>query len=94
MNKKINSILFVLGATMFNVLVSVLSFLLMLIIYVKFIMHLLPQKAQAWSFSLIFIASLAIAFLVYRSVLRFLIKKIEIEKYFDPIFARKHHQGN
>ena len=93
MNKKVNTILFILGATVFNILVTVLSFLLLLTIYAKLIMHLLPEMAQAWSFPLIFMSALAIAFLAYRYVLRFLLTKIEIEKYFDPIFVRKHRQG-
>jgi NADH:ubiquinone oxidoreductase subunit H len=94
MNKKLNTILFILGATVFNILITVLSFLLLLTGYAKFIMPVLPENAQAWAFPFIFMASLAIAFLAYRYLLRFLLTKIEIEKYFDPIFVRKHQQKN
>jgi hypothetical protein len=93
MNQKLNTILFILGATVFNIIVTVVSFLLLLIIYAKTIMRVLPADFQPWSFPLIFIAALAAAFLAYRYILRFLLKKIEIEKYFDPIFVSKHrHQ--
>jgi len=93
MNKKVNTILFILGATVFNIIVTVLSFLLLLIVYAKTLMRILPAGAQSWSFPFIFIAALAVAFFVYRCVLHFLLKRIEIEKYFDPIFVRKHrHQ--
>jgi NADH:ubiquinone oxidoreductase subunit H len=92
MNKKVNTILFILGATAFNILITVLSFLLLLTGYAKFIMPLLPESAQDWSFPFIFMASLAVAFLAYRYLLRFLLTKIDIEKYFDPIFVRKHQQ--
>jgi len=90
MNRKLNTVLFILGATVCNIVVTVASFLLLLTIYLKFIMHSLPETAQAWSFPLIFIASIAIAFVVYRYALKYLLTKIEIEKYFDPIFVRKN----
>jgi hypothetical protein len=92
MNKKVNTILFILGATVFNIAVTVVSFLLLLIIYAKTIMRILPEGAQAWSFPFIFITALVIAFFAYRYTLRFLIKRIEIEKYFDPIFVSKHRK--
>ena len=89
MNKKVNTILFILGATVFNILITVLFFLLLYIAYAKFLLRLLPEGAQTWSFPLIFIAALAIAFLVYRYAIRFLMKKIDMEKYFDPLFVSK-----
>ena len=92
MNKKVNTLLFILCATVFNIIVTVLSFLLLLIIYAKTIMRILPEGAQAWSFPFIFIAALAVTFLAYRYTLRFLLKRIEIEKYFDPIFVSKHRK--
>jgi len=87
MNKKLNTALFILGATLFNILVTVLSFLLLLIAYTRFIMPYLPEGAQAWSFPLIFIAAIAVSFVAYRAALKLLLKKVEMEKYFAPIFA-------
>jgi len=90
MNKKINTVLFILGATVFNMIITVLSFFLLLIIYAKFLMKFLPQGAQAWSFPLIFITSIAISFFVYKLVLGYLIKRINVEKYFDPIINTRY----
>jgi amino acid transporter len=91
MNKKVNTILFILGATVFNILITVLSFLLLLIGYDRLFRRLLPEGTQqTWTFSLIFIAAMAIAFIVYRYAIRFLMNKIDMEKYFDPLFVRKH----
>ena len=92
MNKKVNTLLFILGATVFNILVTVLSFLLLLIIYARFFLRVLPEAAQMWSFPLMFIAAMVIGFLSYRYALRFLMKKIEMEKYFDPLFVRKQRK--
>jgi len=90
MNKKVNTVLFILGATVFNIMTTVLSFLLLLVLYAKVFMKFLPEGAQAWSFPLIFIASIAISFFVYKLALGFLIKKINVEKYFDPIINARN----
>ena len=89
MNKRVNTVLFILGATLFNIIITVGSFLLLLTVYAKFIMRFLPEAAQAWSFPLLFIAAIAISFVVYRFVLKLLLKKIEMEKYFDPILGNR-----
>jgi phosphoglycerol transferase MdoB-like AlkP superfamily enzyme len=90
MNKKVNTILFILGATVFNIMITVLSFFILLVFYAKFLTKILPQEAQAWSFPLIFITSLVISFFVYKLVLGYLIKKINVEKYFDPIINTRY----
>jgi hypothetical protein len=89
MNKKLNTALFIVGATLFNILVTVLSFVLLLIVYIRFIRDYLPEGAQTWSFPVIFIAAIAVSFVAYRAALKLLLKKVEMEKYFDPIFVVK-----
>jgi hypothetical protein len=88
MNKKVNTLLFILGATVFNVIVAVASFIILLIIYGKLIHPRIPETAYSWSISLILISSIAISILVYRAVLKFLLTKINIEQYFDPLFVK------
>jgi hypothetical protein len=90
MNKKVNTLLFILGATLFNVIVAIVSFVVLLLLYINFLVPLLPEGNHSWGFTLIFLACIAISFLVYRGVMRILLDKIEIEKYFDPLFVRKH----
>jgi hypothetical protein len=94
MNKKLNTLLFILGATLFNILVAIISFVLLLLLYIRFIMIIIPEDGRSWGFTLIFLASLAISFMVYRIVLKHLLGKVEIEKYFDPIFVRKYKKKN
>jgi len=81
-------LLFILGATLFNVLVALAGFFLLAILYVKLLMMRLPEDNRAWGFTLIFLASIVISFIVYRIVLKFLLAKVDIEKYFDPLFVR------
>jgi len=86
MNKKLNTLFFVLGATVFNILVTVVSFLLLTTIYVSFLMPVLPEGApHELIFSLIFIAAIVLSFVAYRFVLNRILKKIKFEDYFDPI---------
>jgi hypothetical protein len=88
MNKKVNTVLFILGATLFNVIVAVVSFLVLLLLYAKFLLPKIPQAGYSWAFSLIFIAAIAISILVYRAVLKHFLNKINVEQYFDPLFVR------
>lgn len=90
MNKKINTLLFILGATFFNILVAVISFILLTLFYINFLLLLVPEQGRQWGFTLIFLGSLAISFMVYRFVLKYLLTKVDVEKYFDPLFIRKN----
>ena len=88
MNKKTNTILFIIGGTFFNILVTVICFLILLVTYSRFY-TLLPEASIPWALPVIFISSIVISFLIYRTVIKFMMKKINMEKYFDPIFKRR-----
>jgi hypothetical protein len=90
MNKKANTLLFVLGGTVFNILITLLSFVVLTLIYVKLIIRIVPESGRSLVLAFLFVAAIIVSFLVYRLVLKILIKKVEIEKHFDPIFTRKH----
>jgi uncharacterized membrane protein len=87
MNKKMNTLLFILGATLFNIFVTIAAFLLLLALYAKILLNSLPESARAWSIPLIFIAAIIVSFVIYRFTLNLLLKKIDMERYFDPIFT-------
>ena len=89
MNKKTNTWLFMLGATVFNILVTIVSLLLLMAIYARFIMPFIPEEVAQWGFLVIFIAAIALAFVLYRVILKYLMKRFDVEKYFDPIFGRR-----
>jgi hypothetical protein len=89
MNKKTNTLLFILGATVFNILVTILSFFVLFFLYTRFLGPLLPEEAFTWGFFLVFIGAVALSFVIYQALLKQLLKKIPVEKYFDPIFGRR-----
>jgi phosphoglycerol transferase MdoB-like AlkP superfamily enzyme len=90
MNKKLNTVFFILAATLFNVLVAIISFFLLAIIYLKFLYNLIPEQNNSWIFAVIFLAAIVISFIAYRYLLKYLLKKIDVDKYFDPIFVRRN----
>ena len=90
MNKKAGSFLFILGATLFNILVTVLIFVLLLLVYARFIVSRLPQDGAAWGFPVMFIIAVAASFFIYRRVLKLLLKKAPMEKYFSPVMKPKN----
>ena len=89
MSKKTNTLWFILGATAFNILTTLICFVLLLVIYVKLFVSHLPESAAAWGFPIIFIGAIVLSFVLYRFILKLVMKKIDMEKYFDPIFGRR-----
>ncbi len=89
MSKKSNSILFILGATAFNILVTLLCIGLLLAVYGYLIMPLLPAESAAWGIPVVFILSIVLSFIIYRAVIKIFTKKVDVEKNFDPLFGRK-----
>jgi hypothetical protein len=86
-NKKTNTLLFILGATVFNILVTIISFLILFVLFIRFLAPMLPESAAAWGFPILFIGAIAVSFIIYRVILKVLLKRINPEKYFDPIFG-------
>jgi len=90
MNKKVNTILFIIGATVFNVFIAAASMILLFLLYAKYLIELIPENGRPWGVFIIFIASLAISFVVYRAALKFILTKVDVDKYFDPLFVRRN----
>jgi hypothetical protein len=88
-SKKTNTLLFILGATVFNILVTMISFFALFFLYSHILASRLPDEAFIWGLIFVFIGAIVLSFVVYQSLLKLLIKKINVEKYFDPIFKSK-----
>ena len=88
MNKKTNTLLFILGGTIFNILIIFLSFILLIVLYFLLIRPRLPSDSTAESLIVagIIVAAIIISFLVYRLAIKIIMKKVDMDKYFDPIF--------
>ena len=91
MSKKTNTLLFILGGTVFNILVTILCFFIFLFVYSKFLFPRLPENSIAWVIPVNFTFSIVASFFIYRILVKLITKKVDMEKYFDPIFTKKAH---
>ena len=89
MNKKLNTALFMLGATIFNlVLLFVLILLAMLALTALFGERLGPSTMSILLI-VVFLGAMVGSFLIYNQVVKWIARKIDMEKYFLPLFKRR-----
>jgi uncharacterized membrane protein (DUF485 family) len=89
MSKKTNTLWFILGATFFNILLTLFCFIFLLLMYARFLAPLLPEEQAAWGFPVIFIGAIALSFVIYRIALKLTMKKIDLPKHLIPVFGRR-----
>jgi len=87
-NKKLNTALFLIAASLVNIILIILCFLLF-----SFIVHLLipapSEGAAGVILILIFFLSFGVSFFIYYKLMKLLSDKIDLETYFHPIFIPK-----
>lgn len=88
MNKKVNTVLFIIGATLLNVLVIFIIYLSSIYIFAQVYNEGMANYVEIINM-VFFIGSIIISFIFYRFILKFLSKKIDMNKYFEPILSRK-----
>jgi len=89
MNKKVNTVLFLLGATVFNLLIMFILIALFLVLISAVFRDSLNPNVFSILMIVVFIGSIAASFFIYGRVVKWLSRKIEMEKYFLPLFRRK-----
>ena len=89
MNKKVNTVLFLLGATVFNLLVIFILIVLFLVLISVVFRESLNPTVLSISMTLVFIGSIAASFFIYGRVVKWLQRRIDMDKYFMPLFRRK-----
>jgi len=75
MTKKGAFVLFIIAATVFNIIVTVICFMILLLLYSVFALPYIPDKADAVGFPLLFLVSLVLSFLIYQHALKLYLKK-------------------
>lgn len=86
MNKKTNTALFILGATIANILLMIILIIIGFAIISAVLPHQTNPQLASILFLLVFLASIAGSFFIYHKVIQFISKRIDMEKYFHPIF--------
>jgi hypothetical protein len=90
LNKKLNTFFFVLGATVVNVVITIAVFLGVLMLFLRLIAPHISEEAITWASMLIFILAIVLAFIIYQFIIKAFAAKIDMKKYFDPIFVPKN----
>ena len=93
MNKKANTILFLIGGTIYNIIITIVCFFFLWIIFSTYLYPMLPESISNWIWPIIFVAPIVASFFVYKLTLDFIMKKVDMNKYFDPIFSRRQPPG-
>lgn len=89
MNKKMNTVLFLLGATAFNLLVMFLLIVLFLVGILAIFRESVNPNLLSVLMIVVFIGSIAASFLIYGRLIKWLSRKIDMDKYFLPLFRRR-----
>jgi uncharacterized membrane protein len=89
MNKKVNTVLFLLGATVFNLLIMFILIVLFLVLISAVFQKSLNANVLSIVMILVFVGSIAASFFIYGRVVKWLSRKIDMDKYFIPLFRRK-----
>ncbi len=89
MNKKLNTVFFIIGATVFNLICIVLLMLISLVLISVIFKDNLSPAALSILLMVLFIGSIAGTFLIYRFILNLVSRRLDLEKYFLPLFKKK-----
>lgn len=89
MNKKVNTLFFVLGATVFNIFLMILIMTLGLAAISIVAGESVSAGTAQLLFFLLFFGSVGGAFLIYHQVIKLLSRKFDLDKYFHPIFKKR-----
>ena len=89
MNKKVNTVLFLLGATVFNLLIMFLLIVLFLVLISVVFRDSLNPNVFSVLMIVVFVGSIAASFFIYGRFVKWLNRKIDMDKYFMPLFRRK-----
>ncbi len=88
MNKKLNTFLFIIGATLVNLIIMVGLFLLSLAVMINFSN---PESPLVPLYiALIFIVSIGGSFLLYTLLMKKVMATFNLEQYLSPLFAKKY----
>ncbi|MDR2738668.1 MAG: hypothetical protein LBB68_02410 [Treponema sp.] len=93
MNKKTNTLLFILAAMMVNIVITLIYFFIPYLFYSVFLAPRLPANSVVLSLALIFLAALAMSFITYQKLLKLFIKKVDVRKYFAPVLKDPTSRG-
>jgi len=89
MNKKLNTALFIIGASILNVVLMIILITLGLALISLIIPKNISPAIASTLFILVFLLSVAGSFFAYHKGIKYLARKVDMDKYFHPIFTSR-----
>lgn len=88
MNRKLNSVLFIVGATVGNLILMVLLMGIALVL-LSLGSRFIPPGVLSVLTVVLFIGSIAATYWIYHRLMRYLSTRYKLEDYFAPLFKRQ-----
>jgi len=89
MNKKANTILFMLAATVLNIVMMVVIFLALMLLYAWIAPGGFATQVGQVVGIVLFLASIGLTYFLYHRLVKWISGKWNLDDYFDPIFGRR-----
>ncbi|MDR0383120.1 MAG: leader peptide processing enzyme [Spirochaetaceae bacterium] len=89
MTKKANTILFIIAATGFNIILTGLIFIVLFLFFFVAVRPFISDSYVVFGLPVIFIIAIFLSFVLYRAALKRFFKNIDIERVFDTSFSFK-----
>lgn len=88
MNKKVNTVLFMLGATVVNVIMMIVIFLALMLLYAWIVPGGFSSQTGQIVGIVIFLGSIGLTYFLYHRLIKWISNKWNLDEYFAPIFNR------
>jgi len=92
MNKKLNTVIFMLVATIISLVIMLAFLLIPLIPYFIFIAPYVDSLLTQIVLLVIALGSMVGTYAVYNAILKKFMQKVDMDKYFHPIFNKKQNK--
>lgn len=89
MNRRLNTILFLIGATLVNILVMVVLFLILFVLFARFVAPAVPPETGQFVLLGLFVLSVVGTYFIYHRIMAALQQRVALDKYFGPIFRKQ-----
>jgi hypothetical protein len=85
-NKKVNTLLFLIGATVVNIVIMAAVMVGGLFLMGRLLPERIQESAGRLLFILLFLVAVGVAFFIYNRIIKILSKRVDMDKYFHPLF--------
>ncbi len=89
MNKKLNTLFFIIGATVFNLLIMLVLMVISLALVGVIFKENLNPNILSVLMMVIFLGSIIGSFVIYSWLVKRIAAKIDMDKYFLPLFKKR-----